>query len=165
LFYMVAEGSVKGEEIDEIDPALLTPEERETTYVRQVVNSPWSQKLYFYIPAHLKPEIAECGFQPSAEPLYLEGEGMAEGYVLKLGFNEDVHESMIIKLPYNGANPIIVTKTAGKTSFVRDKSAKILEQTGAYVTVKVNHAGEFAAVNTQFLLGPNGEQWQPFMKD
>jgi len=165
LFYMVAEGTVKGDEIEDIDAAVLTPEEREMEYVRQVVNSPWNQKLYFYIPKELKPEIAECGFQPSAEPLYLEGEGMAEGYVLKLGFNEDVSESMIIRLPYNGPNPVIVTKTAGKTSFERDKSAQILDQTGGYVTVKVNHAGEFAAVNTQFLLGPNGEQWQPFLKD
>ena len=165
LFYMVAEGTVKGDEIEEIDPGKLTPEERETTYVRQVVNSPWNQKLYFYIPQQLKPEIAECGFQPTQEQLYLEGEGMAEGYVLKLGFNEDVSESMIIKLPYSGANPVIVTKTAGRSSFVRDKSAQVLDQTGGYVTVKVNHAGEFAAINSQFLLGPNGEQWQPFLKD
>ncbi len=164
LFYLVAEGTVRGDEIEEIDPSQLTKEEQETIYVRQIVNSPWNQKLYFYIPQALKPEIAECGYQPTAEQVYLEGEGMAEGYVLKLGFNEDVSESMIIKLPYNGANPVIVTKTEGRSSFVRDKSAQILGQTGGYVIAKVNHAGEFAAVNTQYLLGPNGEQWEPFMK-
>ncbi len=160
----MAEGTVKGEEIEEVNPDQLTPEEQETVYSRQVVNSPWNQKLYFYIPEELKSELAECGFQPTAEQIYLEGQGMAEGYVLKLGFNEEVSESMIIKLIYNGANPVIVTKTEGKNSFVRDKSAKILAQSGSYVTVKVNHPGEFAAVSTQYLLGPNGEQWEAFMK-
>ncbi len=164
LFYMVADGTVRGDEIEDVDTSQLTQEELETTYVRQVVNSPWNQKLYFYIPEQLKPEIAECGFQPSAEELYLEGEGMAEGYVLKLGFNEDVNETMLIRLPYSGANPVIVTKSEGRQGFIRDKSAQILDQTGGYVTVKVDHAGEFAAVNTQYLLGPNGEQWEPFMK-
>ena len=164
LFYMVAEGTVRGDEIEEIDPSQLTQEEQETIYVRQVVNSPWNQKLYFYIPEEVKPEIAECGYQPTAEAVYLQGQGMAEGYVLKLGFNEEVNESMIVKLPYNGANPTIVTKTEGKDGFVKDNSAQILNHTGGYVTVKVNHAGEFAAVNTQFLTAPNAEQWEAFTK-
>ena len=154
-YYLVAEGKVQGDETEEIEPAQLTKEEQETTYVRQVVNSPWTQKLYFYIPEELKPEIAACGFQPTAEQLYLEGQGMAEGYILKLEFNEDVNESIIIKFTYNGANTVVVTKAEGQKSFVRNKSAQILEQTGSYLTVKVNHGGES---------GPNGEQWQAFIK-
>jgi len=161
---MVAEGTVRGDEIEDVDTSKLTQEELETEYAKQVVNSPWNQKIYFYIPEELKPEIAECGFQPTAEQIYLDNEGLAEGYILKLGFNEDVNESMIIRLPYTGANPVIVTKTEGQKGFVQDKGAQILGQTGGYVTVKVNHAGEFAAVNTQFLTAPNGEQWEAFMK-
>jgi len=122
----VAEGKVQGDETEEIEPAQLTKEEQETTYVRQVVNSPWNQKLYFYIPEELKPKIAACGFQPTAEQLYLEGQGMAEGYVLKLEINEDVNESIIIKFIYNGANPVVVTKAEGQKSFVHDKSVQIL---------------------------------------
>lgn len=165
LFYMVAEGTIRGDEIEEIDPSMLTQEERETEYARQVVNSPWNQKLYFYIPEELKSEIAECGFQPQAEQLYLDGKGLAEGYVLRLGFNEDVYESMIIKLPYTGVNPTVVTKIPGDTSFRSDSTARILGQTGVYLTVKVNHAGEFSAVNTQYLLAPDREQWEAFMKE
>ena len=67
LFYMVAKGTVRGDEIKDIDTSQLTKEEQETVYVRQLVNSPWNQKLYFYIPQELEPEIAECGFQPTAE--------------------------------------------------------------------------------------------------
>ncbi|NPA94889.1 MAG: hypothetical protein GXO58_05620 [Thermodesulfobacteria bacterium] len=164
LFYMVAEGTIQGHEIEEIDQSLLTDEEREMTYVRQVVNSPWNQKLYFYIPEELKPEIAECGFQPSAEEIYLEGKGMAHGYVLKLGFNEEVEEPVIIKLPYAGADPTIVTKTEEKGGFSKDPEAVILGQSGGFITVKVNHSGEFAAVDTNYLTAPNAEQWETFMK-
>ncbi len=164
LFYMVAEGTVKGDEIKEIDPSMLTQKERETEYVRQVVDSPWNQKIYFYIPEELKPEISECGFQPQKEQLYLDQKGLVEGYVLKLGFNEDVHESMIIKLPYYGIHPTIVSRTSDKAFFRPDHAAHILGQKGAYLIVKVNHAGEFSAVDTGNLISPNWEEWKAFMK-
>ena len=167
LFYMVAEGHVRGDEIEEIEPALLTPEERETDFVRQVVASPWNQKLYFYIPAEIKPHLAECGFQPTAEEIYIHNKGLAEAYVAKIGFaeHEGGEESMIIKLPYSGVEPVIVTMKPGQTSFRKDKSAVILSQTSGYVTVKVNHPGEFAAVNGNMFKGVNVDLWKAFIKD
>jgi len=165
LFYMVAEGSVKGAEIDEIDTSKLTEAEKNMEFVRQVVTSPWNQKLYFYIPEELKHHIAECGFQPTAEKIYLYNQGMAEGFVAKIGFAEEVgSEPMIIKLPYFGANPTIVTMVPGDTAFRPDSSAVILNQTSGYVTVKVYHPGEFAAVDAQLLTFPNAEQWEAWLK-
>ena len=168
LFYMVAEGTVKGSEIEEIDTSKLTEEEKNMEFARQVVTSPWNQKLYFYIPAELKEtgEVEECGFQPSAEKIYLDNKGMAEGFVAKVGFakGKGVGEPIIIKLPYSGANPTIVTMVPGDVSFRPDSSAQILSMTSGYVTVKVNHPGEFAAVDMDLLTAPNGEQWQAWMK-
>ncbi len=167
LFYMVAEGSVKGSEIEEINPALLTPEEREMEFARQVVTSPWNQKLYFYIPLELKSHLAECGFQPTAEEIYIHNQGLAEAYVAKIGFaeHEGSNEPMIIKLPYTGAEPTIVSMKSGQTSFRRDKSAKILNQTSGYVTVVVDHPGEYAAVNANLFKGVNIDLWKAFIKD
>ncbi len=166
LFYIVAEGTVKGGEIEGIDTSKLSKEEQNMEFVRQVVTSPWNQKLYFYIPAELKPEIEECGYQPASEKIYLDNKGMAEGFVAKVGFAEGkgVGEPIIIRLPYSGANPTIVTMVPGDVSFRPDSSAQILGMTSGYVTVKVNHPGEFAAVDTDLLTAPNAEQWQAWMK-
>jgi len=167
LFYMVAEGNVKGREIEEINPAHLTPQQQEMEFARQVVTSPWNQKLYFYIPHELKPHLAECGFQPTSEEIYIHNQGLAEAYVAKIGFTEEEAsgEPMIIKLPYSGAEPTIVTMKPGQTSFRQDKSAKILNQTSGYVTVMVDHPGEFAAVNANLFKGVNIDLWKAFLRD
>ncbi len=164
LYYIVAEGTILGHEIPGIDLNKLTQEELEREYAQQVVNTPWNQKLYFYIPAEMKNEIAECGFIPTKEKFYVDGQGDNQGYIVKLGFNGPVHESVIIRLPFDGANPQIVTKSPGDQFFKRDYSAEIIGVDGGFVTVKVHHAGEFAAVDAGDYEIPNLHLWDAFLK-
>ncbi|MGC8735971.1 MAG: cytochrome c3 family protein [Dissulfurimicrobium sp.] len=165
LFYITSEGSVRGYDITEInDPSKFTPDELAAEYAKQVVNGPWSDKLYFYIPEDLKPELSECGFQPQAESVYLDGIGLADAYVLRLGLNTAEKKAMIVKLPFTGAQPEIWTKVAGDTVFRKDASAAIVGYSSAYVVAKVNHPGEFVCVEHGLVSGTNSDLWKPFIK-
>ncbi len=147
LFYMTTEGSVRGDEIEEVSNlGLLTPEELETVYVRQVVNGPWNDKQYFYVPEHLRPEVTEMGIVPSEEFVYLDGQGFAQAYVVRIGVEEETSEPMIIRIPFSGANPEIWRMDQGDFAFRKDSGAVILGFSGPYVIVKVNGPAEYVAV-------------------
>ena len=164
LFYMVAEGSVKGEEIEGIDHSLLSQEELETTYVRQVVNGPWDQVVHFYVPEQMKSEIAEMGFMPQEELIYVNGAGMFPAYVAKVGINGGMHESCIIRLPFSGAEASIVSMAPGQTSYRFDNDAVVLGHSSSYIYVKVDHDGEYAAVERSAATGVNAELWEAFIQ-
>jgi hypothetical protein len=164
LFYMVSNGTVTGEEIEGIDHSLLTKEELETLYERQVVNSPWSQVVEFYVPAHMKGELAEMGFMPQEELIYVNGAGMFPAYVAAVGVNGGMHEACIIRLPFAGAEAMIVSKGAGDTSFHEATDAVVLGHTGSYLFVKVAHNGEYAAVERGAATGVNAHLWDAFME-
>ncbi len=168
LFYMVAEGKVKGYEITDItDLSGTTPAELEAEYVKQVVNGPWSDKQYVYLPERLKSEIAECGFFPQPEWVYLSNKGFAEAFVFTIGFHEDSQDSFFIRLPSYGPAPEIWTKSHEEEGsiFKLDKTAKIVGYSGSYVVVKVNHQGEFAAVEKgSGSMGPLTDLWKAFSK-
>ncbi len=165
LFYMATEGKVKGSEIEGIDGSMLTAQEQATEYVRQVVNGPWSDKLYFYVPEHLRSEVTEMGFLPQAEYIYLDNKGFATAYVVKIGLHDDTVESMVIKLPFTGAKPTIWHKH-GEDAYTEAHGAQILAYNGGYLTVKVQGMGEYAAIDEGAVnSGPLfNELWGAFMK-
>ncbi len=145
LFYMTSEGEISGYEIAGELGAQLGQEELDTTYVKQVVNGPWSDKHLFYVPEEMKGELAELGFQPAKEFVYVADRGFVEGYVLKVGLNGEAHKAMFIKLPFQGADPEIYVKTAGDYAFREAEGAEVLSHVGAYVWVKINEPGEYIA--------------------
>ncbi len=166
LFYMTSEGRVRGEELEGIDPQFLTQEEKETYYLKQVVNGPWSDKLYFYVPEGLRPEITEMGFVPQEQVINVEGAGFLSSYVLKLGIEGESHEALFIRLPFSGAEAEILRKKEGDMAFRPCEEAQVVGHMGAYVLVKVYEGGEYAAVESGVTGGPGitGELWRAFMK-
>jgi len=169
LFQRAAEGTITGENIPGIDPELLTPEEREAEYAKQVSNGPWMDKQYFYVPAGMLYHVQACGFNPAMEDVYLSGRGFAQAYILNYEYEaEDGHaESSIIRLPYAAAaKPEIWHKSAGSDYFTLDQQAKVVGQQGTYVLVKVSHPGEYIAVE-QGAGGSNellNDLWGAYMK-
>ena len=165
LFYMTSLETVTGEEIEGINHALLSPEELETEYAAQLVNSPASQVLSFYVPEHMKPEIAEMGFLPSEELIYVTQAGMFPAFVAAVGINGGMDAACIIRLPFNGGEATIVSKQAGDTNFAGDATATIIGHNGPYLMVKVTHNGEYAAIERAAATsGINGALWNAFME-
>ncbi|HDS15167.1 MAG TPA: hypothetical protein ENN66_00775 [Proteobacteria bacterium] len=158
LFTLTAEGSVTGDQITEIDPQLLTTLERSTSYHRQVVNGPWMDKTYFYIPEELEPSLTACGFTVGGEEeVYLSGRGFARAYVLRYELaspheaetgagHEHALPATIIRLPFTGSEPEIWTLGEHDTFFRPTTAAEIVGHQGAYVLVKVSEPGEYVAV-------------------
>ncbi len=150
LFYLATEGTVTGDEIEEISqPQLLTQEEKETVYLKQIVNGPWNDKVYFYVPEHLRLEVTEMGIVQAKEYVYLNDKGFAEAYEVKIGVEGEGadEESIIIKLPFTGAAPKVWKKAPGDYAYRLDSEAAILGYTGAYVIAKVKGSGEYVAVD------------------
>ncbi len=150
LFKMAGEGTLLGSEIGGIEDGSLTPVEAQTTYVRQVVNGPWMDKQYFYVPEHRKPELQACGFAPAKEEVYLNGRGFAQAYMLKYEYEGESggaeEPATIIRLPFAGVHVEIWTKEAHDKYFNLDHEAEVAGYQGAYVLVKVHHPGEYVAV-------------------
>ncbi len=147
LFTMAQEGVVlKGQIANELGVSKndFTEEELNEAYVRQVVDGPWSDKLYFYIPEELKMKIVSLGFTPGKSTVYVKGKGFVRGYILNAEV-ENEGKSFIIKLPFTGANPKIYIKKEGEKYFEEAKDVKILNYEGAYLTVKVKESGEYLA--------------------
>ncbi len=145
LFYMTSEGTITGAEIAAELGAKLTEDELNKTYLKQVVNGPWSDKHYFYVPEEIRPEITELGFQPAKEFVYVAGKGFVEGYILKVGVEGEGHETMFVKLPFQGADPEIYVKSHGDYAFRAAEGAEVLSHVGAYIWVKINEPGEYVA--------------------
>ena len=147
LFCLTSEGQITGDQIPEVDPQLLSKEEQEAEYEKQVVNGPWMDKMYFYVPAEVKPHIAACGFVVGgAESVYLDGRGFAKAYTLNYEFEHESKIGSIIRLPYSGVEPEIWRMKEGDTSFKLEKEAEVVAYQGAYVLVKVYESGEYVAV-------------------
>ncbi len=167
LFYIAAEGTVPSGQIGTelgVDDSNFTKEELNTEYVRQIVNGPWNDKHYFYIPKELKPKIKELGFVPGKVTAYVEKKGFVEGYELKVDIENDANKSFIIMLPYMGDNPAIFIKKKGDKFFRLDKKAKILGYRGIYLIVKVNENGEYIAGNVEGTCGVMGKVLEPWRK-
>ncbi|MCK5681286.1 hypothetical protein KAI46_10805 [bacterium] len=178
LFSLTSEGTVKGDSIFGVDPALLTLEEQEREYARQVVNGPWMDKSHFYIPQELKiHKLAALGFTVGGqEDVYLSGRGFAKAFVLRYELNsghssDDAHATepvpaAIIRLPYTGAEPEIWKLGEHDTFYTRAHDAVIVGHQSAYVLVKVYEPGEYVAVEP----GAGGgnqllyDLWGAFMK-
>ena len=147
LFQLATEGTVTGADIPGVEAGALTPEELATSYKRQVINGPWSDKHYVYVPAALRPELEACGFIPGEENVYLQGRGLAKAYTFKYEYKEEgAAEASIITLPFTGAEAEIWTKTEGTTAYTKDTQAEVVGHQGGYILVKVEHPGEFVAV-------------------
>ncbi len=151
LFYITNDGEITGDELAEegIDTSLLTQEEKETTFLRQVVNGPWNDKIYFYVPKSLRPEVTEMGIVQAKEYAYLEDFGFAQAYEVKYGAEgqEAENETVILRLPFTGAAPKIWKKAVGDYAFRLDRDAVILGYTGAYVIAKVKGPADYVAVD------------------
>ncbi len=165
LFYIVAEGKVeKGKIADElgVSSSNFSSEELNEEYVRQVVNGPWSDKHYFYVPAELKPKIIEMGFVPGKVSVYAKGAGFIEGYMCKIDVEDLDGKTMIIQLPFDGATPVIYRKAPGDIYFAPVKDAKVLTYNGNYITVKVNANGEYIAAEkeSEGILGKLYDAWR-----
>jgi len=148
LFKVFADATVLGSDIGGLEEGALTDEEKEAHYARQIVNGPWMDKQYFYIPAEIKPELEACGFQPGKEDVYLKGRGFVQSYILRFEYKGSEEESAasIIRLPFSGAKAEIWSKEAGDKYFTEDKKAEVVGHQGGYILVKVEHPGEFVAV-------------------
>jgi hypothetical protein len=166
LFYLASEGKVKGTDIENDLGITLTAEEESTTYVKQMVNGPWSDKNYFYVPEELKPEITEMGFEPEEDDIYLEGKGFSKGYILRVGFAKNNHETLIVKIPFTGTEAEIYKKDTSSSGYKRDRFAEILDYVGGYVVVKIKGPGEYTAVEKGNIgPGPEFEKlWGAFFK-
>ncbi len=148
LFYIAAEGTVpQGEIATElgVDSSKFTEDELNTVYVRQIVNGPWSDKHYFYVPKELKPKIVEMGFQVGKAEVYADNFGFAEGYILKMKIEDLNNKSVIVKLPFNGSEPVILHKGEEDKTFKKIEDVEILTYNGRYITVKVRENGEYMA--------------------
>ena len=151
LFYMVTEGDITGEELGEegVDTELLTQEEKETTFVKQVVTGPWNDKIYFYVPKSLRPEVTELGIVQAKEYVYLNDFGFAQAYEVKYGAEGESadNEPVILRIPFTGAAPKIWKKVEGDYAYRLDNDAVIVGYAGAYVLAKVKGPGEYVAVD------------------
>ncbi|MCK5915808.1 MAG: hypothetical protein KAG92_06685, partial [Deltaproteobacteria bacterium] len=158
LFALASEGTVTGDSIFGVDPTLLTQEEQEREYAKQVVNGPWMDKTHCYIPEELKStKLAGIGFTVGGqEDVYLDGRGFAKAYVLRYELNSghgeaDGHTTVtvpaaIIRLPYTGAEPEIWKLGEHDTFYTPAHDAVIVGHQSAYVLVKVYEPGEYVAV-------------------
>ncbi len=166
LFYMTTEGEVSGTDLGNDFGVTLSDEEKKATYLKQVVVGPWNDKNYFYVPKTLKKEITEMGFEPQKEHVYLEGKGFSESYILKIGFEKENHETMIVKIPFEGTDAEIYRKDETSYSYKRDRNAEVISYLGSYVVVKVKGGGEYVAVEKGNVgPGPEFEKlWGAFMK-
>ncbi len=148
LFYIAAEGSVEPGQIAQelgVSENKFTPAELNTEYVKQIVNGPWNDKHYFYVPKELKPKIVEMGFIPGKATAYADHFGFAEGYILKMKIEDLEGKSVIIKLPFNGTDPVVLHKGENDQTFKKLEDAEILDYNGRYITVKVKENGEYMA--------------------
>ena len=151
LFTMASEGTVKGEElIYELGLSKndLTADALNTEYAKQVVNGPWSDKHYFYIPDDLIYHIEELGFEVGKATVYAEDFGFAEGYILKMNIKDFDGKTAIIKLPFDGENPVILYKGENDKLFKKAKDVKIVSYNGRYVTVIVHENGDYLATES-----------------
>ncbi len=147
LFSLAAEGTSTGSHIPGIDPSLLTPEEQETAYLKQVVNGPWMDKMYFYLPKEVKDTMKVCGFFIGGpESVYLEGRGFVRSNVLQIEFEHEGEIGSIIRLPYNGLEPEIWSLGEDDTFYKLDHEAEVIGMQGGYVMVKIYGSGEYIAV-------------------
>jgi hypothetical protein len=149
LFSLAAEGTVTGKKIPGIDPGMLTPEEQNTKYAKQVVNGPWGDKMYFYLPEPVKKHLAACGFLVgSGESIYLSGRGFVTARPLNFEFEAEEGETptSIIRLPYSGVEPEIWRLGEHDTFYALDHEAEVVGYQGGYVLVKVTEPGEYIAV-------------------
>ena len=149
LFYLISYPA-RGEEIEEIAP-YLSAQEREMEFEKQLVNGPWDDRMFYYIPAGF--ELVACGITPNKEKVALARRGydprgrVFEAYVAKIEFKDAAPSAYYIRIPFEGSKPVIWTREADKGPFHRDNSAQILAYEGAYVLVRVTHPGEFVAVD------------------
>lgn len=149
LFYLTDEGTILGSEIKGINQNLLTPEERDTTYVKQIVTGPWNDTQYYYVPEELKPEIREMGMVQFPENIHLPDGRDVDAYVVRIGFNEENTESLIVKLPVTNSDhvwPEIWRQNPGSTVYEPDTSAQIVGFYPRYVIVKVQGEARYIAV-------------------
>jgi hypothetical protein len=149
LFSLAAEGTVTGKNIPGIDPGMLTPEEQNTEYAKQVVNGPWGDKMYFYLPEPVKKHLAACGFLVgSGESIYLSGRGFVTARPVNFEFEAEEGETptSIIRLPYSGTEPEIWRLGEHDTFYALDHEAEVVGYQGGYVLVKVTEPGEYIAV-------------------
>jgi len=149
LFYLAAEGTVTGGEIKGINHNLLTPEERETTYVRQIVTGPWNDKRHYYVPEALKAEIREMGMVQFPQQVRLAGGKEVDAYVVRIGFNEETTESLFVYLPVSGDGggwPGIWRQEPGSPIYERDTTARIVGFFPRYVIARVQGEGRYVAV-------------------
>ena len=150
LFYLKSYPA-RGAEIEDL-VAFLSPEERQQEFEKQLVNGPWDDPMFFYIPTGF--ELEACGITPTKEKVYLADKKgydprgrVFEAYVVRVEFKEEAPEAYYIRIPFEGSKPVIWTREGEAGAFHRDSSAEILEYSGAYVLVRVTHAGEFVAVD------------------
>ncbi len=147
LFKMAGEGTIIGKDITDVDPNLLTPEEQSAEYVKQVVNGPWMDKMYFYMPKVVKDSLTACGFIIGGpESVYLEGRGFIQSNVLQVEFKHEGEIGSIIRLPYNGVEPEIWNLGEDDTFYKLDHEAEVIGIQGGYVLVKIYESGEYIAV-------------------
>ncbi|HEB69118.1 MAG TPA: hypothetical protein ENI88_05795 [Desulfobulbus sp.] len=149
LFYLTDEGTTTGSDIEGINQSLLTPEERDTIYVKQIVTGPWNDTQYYYVPEELKPEIKEMGMVQFPENIHLPDGRDVQAYVVRIGFNEENTESLIVKLPVTNSDqvwPEIWRQNPDSTTYEPDVSAKIVGFYPNYVIVRVQGEARYIAV-------------------
>ncbi len=149
LFYLVADGEIAGRDIPRINQGLLTPEELETVYVKQIVTGPWNDTQYFYVPKELKPEIREMGIVQFRQTVKTSDGRQAEAYVVRVGFNEEDEQSVIICLPLSQGGrgwPKIWRQDPGEPDYHVDSEAEILGYLPNYIVAKVKGSARYVAV-------------------
>ena len=149
LFYLADEGTITGSDIPGIDQSLLTSEERQATYVRQIVTGPWNDKQHYYVPEELKPEIREMGMVQFPEEIRLSDGREVNAYVVRIGFNEENQETLIIYLPMTAAGsgqPRIWRQDPGSNAYEPDTGATVVGSTSNYVIAKVRGSARYIAV-------------------
>jgi hypothetical protein len=147
----------------------LTPEERETDYLKQVVNGPWGDKMYFYLPQAVKHELEACGFLVgTGEDVYLYGRGFVKAWPVTFEYKAEKGESpaSIIRLPYTGVEPEIWKLGEDDTFYTYASNAEVVGYQGGYVLVKVEEPAEYIAV-AKAAGGPSEllyDLWGAYMK-
>jgi len=117
--------------------------------IKQVVNGPWGDKMYFYLPEPVKKHLAACGFLVgSGESVYLSGRGFVTARPVNFEFEAEEGETptSIIRLPYSGTEPEIWRLGEHDTFYALDHEAEVVGYQGGYVLVKVTEPGEYIAV-------------------
>ncbi len=149
LFYLYSEEE-EGAFIEEISP-YLSDQERNMAFEKQLVNGPWDDRQFFYIPAGY--ELEACGILPAKQKIYVgrkkyESRGrFFEAYVAHVEFVNHEPKAYYIKLPFTGIKPVVYSRHGDTPYFEKDKEAQILEYSGAYVLVRVTHGGDFVAID------------------